>query len=277
MRSTAKHLVASTIGIIYMSTIDSASSLHRIIHGGLHLLFPPRCLACGTHADLVDSGMCESCSVNIAAARSEKACPTCASTVAQYEVRNGRCSECRNKRPKVQGMVRVASYRSAIGGLIRAYKYHGRDDLEPVLANWLGDAVSAAPWIDRVEAIVSVPTHWKRRIARPFHAADSIAAHVATELRLPHVPILRRIKAGPHQIGLSYLERFNNVRGAFAMRSGVKLNKPRLLLIDDVRTTGATLNECAKVLHRAGAAEIYAAVVVHAGFVHQGSKSLQVI
>ncbi|MBI1825559.1 MAG: ComF family protein [Planctomycetes bacterium] len=257
--------------------MNVASPIHRIINGGVNLLFPPRCLACGAHAGLLSDSMCADCASSIEISRSEKACPTCAATVALYEVAKNRCSECRTSKPKIRGMVRVAAYRSTIGGLVRAYKYHARDDLEPFLANWLADALAAALWIDRVEAVVSVPTHWKRRIARPFHAADAIAAHVAKKLGLPHVPLLRRVKAGPHQVGLSFAARIENVRGAFALRRGVTLNKPRLLLIDDVRTSGATLNECAKVLHRAGAGEIYAAIVVHAGFVHQGSKTLEVI
>jgi predicted amidophosphoribosyltransferase len=74
--------------------------------------------------------------------------------------------------------------------------------------------------------------------------------------------VLRRVRGGPHQIGLSHSQRVENVRGAFAMARGVTLRGARLLLVDDVMTTGATLNECAKVLRRGGAAEVYAAVVL---------------
>lgn len=88
---------------------------------------------------------------------------------------------------------------------------------------------------------------------------------MARRLNLPLVRVLRRTRAGPHQIGLSYTARAANVRGAFAMRPGVELRDARLLLIDDVRTTGATINECAKVLQASGAAEVYAAVVVAVG------------
>jgi predicted amidophosphoribosyltransferase len=130
------------------------------------------------------------------------------------------------------------------------------------LGLWLADAARGASWLDRVEAVVSVPTHWRRSLRWPVHAADALAAIVARDIRLPHLPVLHRIKAGPHQIGLSYLDRRRNVRGAFALRRGVALHGARLLLVDDVKTTGATINECAKILRQGGAGEVYAAVLV---------------
>ncbi|MGB2985954.1 MAG: phosphoribosyltransferase family protein [Phycisphaerae bacterium] len=154
---------------------------------------------------------------------------------------------------------------TTLGQVIRTYKYHGCEELEPVLGGWLAEVVGEAPWLDRIEAIVSVPTHWKHRLGRPLYAADMLASIVARKTGLPHVPILRRVRGGPHQIGLSYTARVENVRGAFAIRRGVALRDARLLLIDDVKTTGATLNECAKALRHAGAAEVYAAVVVTTG------------
>lgn len=153
-----------------------------------------------------------------------------------------------------------------LGFIIRSYKYLGRDEWEPILADWLVKAITTAPWFDRVEAIVAVPTHWKHRLGRPFYAAEVLAAAVAKRTLLPMALVLRRVRAGPHQIGLSYMERLNNVRGAFSLRRGAALKDARILLIDDVRTTGATTEECAKVLRRSGAAEVYSAVVVTAGW-----------
>ena len=163
-------------------------------------------------------------------------------------------------------MVRVGPYHSLLGQLVRAYKYHDEGRLEPVLGRWLADAVQSACWRERVEAVVSVPAHWRRQLLRASYPADALATIIARRTSLPRVSLLRRIKAGPHQIGLSYREREKNVRGAFALRPGVKLGDARLLLVDDVRTTGATLGECAKVLRRAGAKEVYAAVVVRVRF-----------
>jgi len=175
---------------------------------------------------------------------------------------------------KIAASARVGPYRQALGHLFRAYKFHDRDELHPLLADWLVEAVRAAPWLDRVEAVTCVPTHWLRRLDRKFHAAEVLAAHVARRLEKPYVSILRRVRAGRHQLGLSYAQRAANVRGAFALVDGVKLHKARVLLVDDVRTTGATIEECAKVLRRGGAADVYAAVVLSASHTSAGNRVL---
>jgi predicted amidophosphoribosyltransferase len=88
-----------------------------------------------------------------------------------------------------------------------------------------------------------------------------LAEFVARHTKLPFVPLLRRRYPGRRQTGLSEMERRENVRGLFAPARAVTLQKARVLLVDDVRTTGATLEECAKILKRQGAREVYAAVV----------------
>jgi ComF family protein len=158
-------------------------------------------------------------------------------------------------------MARVGRYRASLGRLVRAYKYRGREEVELMLAQWLCEAIRAAPWLDRVEGVVSVPTHWRHQLGRPLYAADALARLTARDLELPRLPILRRTRAGRHQVGLVASKRIENVRGAFALRPGVAMKDAKLLLIDDVRTTGATLEECAKVLRKGGASEVYAAVV----------------
>ena len=155
-------------------------------------------------------------------------------------------------------------YGDCLGYILRSYKYRGREEWGQLLGRWLAEVVQDAPWLGQVEAIVAVPTHWRRSIARPLYPAEALAAAVATATDLPKLPILRRIRAGPHQVGLSYAQRAANVRGAFRLRKGVRLNEASLLLVDDVRTTGATLEECAKVLRRSGARKVYAAVALRA-------------
>ncbi len=284
-----------------MATRQTAGRLAR---NAADLLFPPHCILCDSLPDegatLLRRAtlLCADCAERLDNERATPSCPWCAASVAPYEVSHGQCSRCRNRRLRVAGTVRVGPYgvgradegvfrptgksvpqeggesvidvrhggRTLLGRLALSYKYHGRGELGPVLGGWLAEAVARAPWHERVEAMVSVPTHWTRRLRRPLHAADALASIVAGTTGLVRLPILRRVRAGPHQIGLSYEERVRNVRGAFALRREVRLHDARLLLIDDVKTTGATINECAKILRRGGAAEVYAAVVVTAGW-----------
>jgi ComF family protein len=151
---------------------------------------------------------------------------------------------------------------SSLGRLVQLYKYHGREVLERLLGVWVAEAVDAAPWKHRVQAVVAVPTLWRRRVRRPLYPAERLATYVADRIGAPEVAVLKRVRGGSHQIGLNYEERVKNVRGAFAMARGASVRGARLLVVDDVKTTGATVHEVAKVLRKAGAAEVYAAVMV---------------
>jgi len=204
--------------------------------------------------------MCVSCDDAIAKLCGEPACPTCGRGVANYEVNNSLCSDCRHKKPRVDGTVRVGPYADIMQPLVRAFKYQGQEDLLQLFGPKLVNEISQAPWFGRVEAVAMVPTHWRRRMRRPFYAPAALADYVSRSCHLPLVPILKRTRCGPHQIGLSYSARVQNVHGAFALRNGVQLSKARILLIDDVKTTGATMDECARILRRNGVAEVYAAV-----------------
>lgn len=168
---------------------------------------------------------------------------------------------CRQQGTRLAGTVRLGPYRSPVGKYLRSLKFHGREDLARPLACGLADALRRSPWFERVEALTAVPSHWTRRIARPVRASDLIARELAEAVDRPLLPILRRVRGGPHQIGLSYTQRMRNVHGAFALRPGVELENARLLIVDDVMTTGATMEECARVLRRGGAAEVFAAVL----------------
>lgn len=241
-------------------------------------MFPPRCVLCRGRPYASHLLVCEQCTQALDRERQTPSCPRCAATAAPYSVSEGRCQWCRHSRPYVAATVRVGPYHneshgdgrdprevSTLGWLIRIYKYGGREELGPVLGGWVAETVNAAPWRDRIEAVVAVPTHWRHRLGRPLYAAEVLARVVAKRLGLPLAPVLKRVRAGPHQIGLDYGKRKENVRGAFSLRRGVIMKDARLLLVDDVKTTGATLKECAKILRHGGAAEVYAAVAVTAG------------
>ncbi len=229
------------------------------------LLFPNRCRVCRTFQLGMGTFYCPECQAELEAARSQPACPRCAGPIGPFGGSEGFCLQCANRTLRIAGTVRVALYDGAFGALIRAWKYHGQDSLGAPLATWLAEGVRAALWFDRVEAVVPVPTHWRHRFGRPVYAAETLAARAADRLDLPCLPLLRRVRAGPHQIGLSYTQRQANVRGAFAIARGVRIDGARVLLIDDVRTTGATLEECARVLRKGGCQTIYAGVAATAG------------
>jgi ComF family protein len=236
-----------------------------LIRGAAAVVFPNSCPVCRSFDLGPNAALCGPCEARLGSARSAPACPRCAQAIGPFGAPQGRCRSCRDRGLRVGGTVRVAPYEDDFREVMQAFKYHGQRRLLPLLGVLLESTIRGAPWFERVEAVVPVPTHWRHRLGRPFYAAEALTADVAEKLDLPYVGLLRRVRAGPHQIGLSFTQRQSNVRGAFAMIRGARIERARVLLVDDVRTTGATLEECARVLLKAGCAEVYAAVAATAG------------
>ena len=141
--------------------------------------------------------------------------------------------------------------------LVHALKYGDRLDLAPMMGRWIGQA--GRELLAEADALVPVPLHWRRRWARRFNQSAMLAAAVSA---ISGVPIaagaLKRVKATTQQVGLSRSERAANVQGAFRVPPEGKpaVVGRRLVLIDDVLTSGATVEGCAKALLRAGDANV---------------------
>jgi ComF family protein len=192
-------------------------------------------------------------------------CPTCARTVPPFAVANGRCGQCRDHPRKVIGMVRVGPYEEPLRAVLHAFKYRRDWALASVLARRLSAEMKQRPWFGAVDALAVVPGWWPRQLGTRYYAPGVLAPRVSRETGVPLAPLLRRVKGSRSQIGLTAAQRVENVRGKFALTRGVGFRGATLCLIDDVMTTGATLEECAKVLVRAGARAVYGAVVAQVG------------
>jgi ComF family protein len=152
----------------------------------------------------------------------------------------------------------LGPYEGTLRTAIHALKYQGRRSIAGRLATLLlehcGTVLSGA------DAVVPVPLHWRRQWSRGFNQADEIARH----LRLPIVTALRRARHTPSQAGLGADRRSTNLRGAFVPRRAGRrstVRGMRVVLLDDVSTTGATVAACAAVLKEMGASEIGALTV----------------
>ncbi len=239
-------------------SVIQRSAVLRVISD---LLFPPLCLVCGGRDELSAGGVCPECLSTLADKFGRHYCPRCGTAAGPYAANDGRCSNCRGQPWRVAGTARVGRHEGSLRDLVLAFKYRGRDELDRFFARHLATELRRAAWFDEIEALAPVPTCWHRRaLGRPY-VANALARETARAAGLPDLPLLRRVKRGKSQIGLSYRERVENVRGAFRMARGVKLDKAVVCLIDDVATTGATLAECARVLLRAGASKVYGAVI----------------
>jgi ComF family protein len=141
--------------------------------------------------------------------------------------------------------------------LVHALKYGDRLDLAPMMGQWLGNA--GRELLAEADALVPVPLHWRRRWARRFNQSAVLAAAVSAASGVPVAGgALKRVKATAQQVGLSRTERTANVQGAFRVPPEGKaaIVGRRLVLVDDVLTSGSTVEGCARALLRAGAANV---------------------
>ncbi len=163
---------------------------------------------------------------------------------------------------------RARSYAVYDGPMIRAMILLKYEAIEP-LGGWFADrlarVVHREPQSLAADVVVPVPLHRDRQRERGYNQADLIARPLARRLSLPCRSILLvRTKPRPDKLHLSLHERWSSVRGAFAPRPGSRVDNLRVLLIDDVMTTGATLDACARALRQAGASAVYALTVARA-------------
>lgn len=141
--------------------------------------------------------------------------------------------------------------------LVLAFKYGDRLDLAPMLGRWMARA--GHELLDGADALLPVPLHWRRLWARRFNQSAALCGAISGVSGVPVLDgVLRRVRATPQQVGLSKDQRADNVQGAFRVPAELKaeIAGRRLVLVDDVLTSGATVDACARALLRAGAAHV---------------------
>src|SRR5262249_8429502 len=141
--------------------------------------------------------------------------------------------------------------------LVHAFKYGDRLDLAPMMGGWMTRA--GRPLLTNADALVPVPLHWRRLWARRFNQAAALAKVISEGSGVPDAPhVLERVRSTPQQVGLSRLERATNVQGAFRVAEAARIDVrgKRLILVDDVLTSGATVDHCARALLRTGAINV---------------------
>lgn len=237
------------------------ASVHarRALGLGLDLVFPPNCLACQVAIDSpAPLPLCTGCTELLVDRRSY--CPRCGAAGP-----TGDCPRCARTRFRFDGVIRLGPYQGPLRDAVLRGKRPQDRGLMAVLGHLLADI--AGPRLDAwaVDVVVPVPMHWLRRAWRGASSPESIGQPLARRSCAPLRPELlaRRRRTRP-QASLSPNQRRRNVRGAFRVRPHRDLPGACVLLVDDILTTGATMNEAARTLLAAGAARVYAAVLARA-------------
>lgn len=177
-----------------------------------------------------------------------------------------RCGACLLNPPAYARARAVGHYTGVLRRLIHALKYQRIYGLAQPLGGLLGDQFSThwpAAW---PQALIPVPLHRSKLRVREFDQALALARCLSARIGIPvWADVLLRQRPTPSQVGLNVTERRQNIRGAFAVRHPQLCRGQSLLLIDDVYTTGATVQECARLLRQAGAAHVGVYTVARVG------------
>lgn len=228
-------------------------------------LFPPACICCGQGLGLPAPAvlLCEGCAEGLPLFTGP-GCQRCGGPTPAGP--SGRCPLCHRRPLRFHGAVVAGAYEGELRRLVLAAKR----------ANGVAEAITLAEllWRGRAEElrqvgadlVTPVPMHWRRRWLRGSNVPHLLARSLSRRLGVPFGPVVRKLRATPPQVGLPRERRTREVRGAMAPAGGYLLARPSLagrcvLLVDDVLTTGATCNEAARVLRRAGAQRVVVAAV----------------
>jgi ComF family protein len=226
------------------------------LRGVLDLALPPLCPACREPVE--DQALCATCWSKL----SFIARPYCErlGIPFAYDPGPGLLSMQAIADPPAYNRARAAvRYDDIARALVHAFKYGDRLDLAPTLGRWTANA--GRELLAEADALVPVPLHWRRLWARRFNQSASLAQAVSAASAVPVLVLhgaLQRAKATAHQVGLSQAERAVNVQGAFRVspEGKARIAGGRLVLVDDVLTSGATVDACTRALLRAGAANV---------------------
>ena len=236
----------------WMSILPQAGELKGLAHRLGNALLPGSCLLCGEESR--HQLLCPNCTADLPPLP-KHLCPLCADQTTHGE----RCGACLKDPPHFTRTHALFRYDFPVDRIVHALKYGH----QLAVAKWAGQRLAEQISRSEFDGIVPLPLHAGRLRERGFNQSAEIARALENCLKFPvDRSIVVRTRATLPQADLPHKERHRNVRGAFECRAD--LSGRRLLLLDDVMTTGATVNECARVLKLHGAASVTVAVIARA-------------
>ena len=213
----------------------------RFIHYIKELLFPPKCILCRELLTEEETDLCRRCRMET------------------DEYPQGKL-----KVPFIDSVAAVWYYKENVRRCLLRYKFHRARHLAQPLGRMMAMKVLSGPG-EEVDLVTWVPISPLRRFVRGYDQDELLANVVAAELGIPCVPLLKKTRHNRPQSGITgYAKRRANVLGVYRCENQHRIPDARVLLVDDILTTGATASECARILLTAGAKEVHCAVVASA-------------
>jgi len=233
------------------------------ISAATDLLFPPRCAACGAECEskVGEAMLCAACDEELDIG-DEIRCLRCANVCSESDATGHDCVNCRGTKLLFEEARTLGAYHGALRRAVLKAKQSSYEALAAALGQRLAEAIELSPFEEQLEVVVAVPMHWLKRAWQGPNAAETAAMKVAQRLGLPLARgTLKCVRLLRRQANLAPTERRKNVRGAFRVSRRAKIAGKRVLLVDDVMTTGATAHEGSRVLLEAGASAVLIATV----------------
>lgn len=236
----------------YFSVLQQ--NYRELIKGFETLVFPPNhsCPFCkqkmakGRH-------LCHACELKLQLWQEEVKCKICGRLVGEV----GRCFSCQKNIPLFKFARSVAPYEGDFQMAIKRFKYNGEKWLAEPLGNMMSDLIKGEPLFKEIDLLIPIPLSKKRLAERGFNQSLLLAKTIGKNLDIPYRDdILFKIRETQDQIGLKRSERLSNLEGAFEVKKPLALKGVRVLLVDDIFTTGSTAHHSSKTLLEAGAEEI---------------------
>jgi competence protein ComFC len=240
-------------------------ALHNseLFQAAVSLLYPATCTICGRHVR-VGQYLCDGCEAKIVRIV-PPFCERCSEPFPASINTAFTCANCAHRTIYFDAAVAAYRGRGIVRDVIHEFKYNRQMHLRHLVARWLRAALDDERLRDReFDVIVPVPLHAARQRERGFNQASLLAELLSAHTSIPCRRLLKRICYTTTQTALDRSERMENLHNAFRLRKNADVRGLRVLLIDDVLTTGSTLSECARVLKRAGAISVHAATAARA-------------
>lgn len=224
----------------------------------LNLFFPNfRCICCGEESELNSMGLCSKCQIGLK--NDQKDFTHCATCPIFIPIADKHCINCRGlKEHSFKAALAVFPYQGEIRKIIHDFKYRGAIKWAKPLGTLMGQAVGQDHRFRDIKMVIPVPLHESRQKIRGYNQSELLAREIGRELGLPvEGDIINRAKNTPSQTGLDRKGRHDNLANAFEIRNSGNLQGENILLVDDIYTTGATVENCSRILKEGGAKNIF--------------------
>ena len=235
--------------------METYSCMKTLLPSLVNLIYPPVCETCGNDLPDDHGGLCWDC-LRAIELLCEPFCQRCGMPVSGAVDLKYNCQRCSTTEPHFDRARAAARFEGPMRNAVHAFKYHAAFWLEQPITDFLVACAEAHFSDENFDVIAPVPLFIRRQRERGFNQSELLVRSLSARLGTPWARPLTRIRPTPSQTRLSIAQRRENVRNAFEACNPAEISKKSVLLIDDVMTSGATVNECSRTLKRAGARRV---------------------